>query len=98
MSSQGRIGMGELPPPLYSPPRVGKIMPVRTLIIVLLAVAAIAGCGRRGSLEAPGAAPSTSSAAPTSNVSPLDPGSVPATPEQRPIEPQQRRFFLDFLL
>ena len=72
-------------------------MPLRTLIIVLLALAALAGCGRRGSLEAPGAATSTS-AGPPSNVSPLDPGSLPATPEQHQLQPPRRRFFLDFLL
>jgi predicted small lipoprotein YifL len=73
-------------------------MPVRTLIIVLLAVAALAGCGRRGDLEAPGATTSTSAAPPT-NVSPLDPGSVPVTPQQQQLQPPpRRRFLLDFLL
>jgi predicted small lipoprotein YifL len=73
-------------------------MPIRALIIVLVTLAALAGCGRRGDLEAPGATTSTSTA-PPSNVSPLDPGSVPATPEQQPIEPPPRRhFILDYLL
>jgi predicted small lipoprotein YifL len=73
-------------------------MPVRTLIIVLLALAAVSGCGRRGSLQAPGAEPAVPGA-PTTNASPLDPGSlvVEAPPEQPP-PPARRRFFLDFLL
>ena len=72
-------------------------MPVRTLIIVLLALAALSGCGRRGGLEAPNAEPVTGTA--TTNASPLDPGSlvVEAPPEPAP-PPAQRRFFLDFLL
>ena len=74
-------------------------MPVRTLIIVLLAVAAVSGCGRRGSLQVPGAEPAAVAGAPTTNASPLDPGSlvVEAPPEQPP-PPARRRFFLDFLL
>ena len=74
-------------------------MPVRTLIIVLLTVAALAGCGRRGDLEAPGARPAEGAvAAPPTNVSPLDPGStvVPVAKDQQPAP--RRRFFLDFLL
>jgi predicted small lipoprotein YifL len=74
-------------------------MPVRTLIIVLLAVAALAGCGRRGPLEDPGVPPSAGAvAAPPTNVSPLDPGStvVPVPKEQQPAP--RRRFLLDFLL
>ena len=74
-------------------------MPVRTLIIVLLAVAALSGCGRRGSLEAPGAEPAAVAGGVTTNASPLDPGSlvVEAPPEPAP-PPAKRRFFLDFLL
>lgn len=72
-------------------------MPIRALIIVVVAIAALAGCGRRGDLEAPGATTSTS-IAPPSNVSPLDPGSVPAPPEQQVQPPPQRRFILDYLL
>ena len=75
-------------------------MPVRTLIIVVLAAAVLAGCGRRGALEDPGVPPSAGAvAAPVTNVSPLDPGStvVPVPKEQQPAAPR-RRFFLDFLL
>ena len=56
-------------------------MPVRTLIIVLLAVAALAGCGRRGALEEPGADASRRSTPrrPT-GTSPLDPGAAPVDP------------------
>jgi predicted small lipoprotein YifL len=76
-------------------------MPLRTLIIILLAAAALSGCGRRGSLEAPGEpSPRAGSyGAPPADVSPLDPGSVPATPEQQQLQPPpRRRYFLDFLL
>jgi len=77
-------------------------MPLRTLIIVLLAVVALAGCGRRGNLEPPGGQPAAAAGpygAPVTDVSPLDPGSVPALPEQRQIQPPpRRRFFLDYLL
>ena len=52
-------------------------MPIRTLIIVLLALAALAGCGRRGDLEPPGgtsAAGQAGSRRPPARISPLDPG------------------------
>jgi predicted small lipoprotein YifL len=72
-------------------------MPVRTLIIVLLALAALTGCGRRGAPEAPSAEPLMGAA--TTNTSPLDPGSlVVAPPPEQPAPPAKRRFFLDFLL
>ena len=78
-------------------------MPIRTLIILALAVAAISGCGRRGDLEPPGA-PVADDTAPVSlldGISPLDPGAPAATAVQPQLEPApepQRRFFLDFLL
>jgi len=73
-------------------------MPIRALIIVVVAVAALAGCGRRGDLEPPGTT-GTTSAAPPINVSPLDPGSEPALPEQNQLQPPpRRRFILDYLL
>jgi predicted small lipoprotein YifL len=74
-------------------------MPVRTLIIVLLAVAALAGCGRRGPLEAPDTRPDAGVvAAPPTNVSPLDPGSTVVPVPREPQVAPRRRFFLDFLL
>ena len=74
-------------------------MPVRTLIIVVLAVAALAGCGRRGDLEAPGARPAAGAvAAPPTNVSPLDPGSTVVPVPKEPQLAPRRHFFLDFLL
>lgn len=80
-------------------------MPVRTLIVVLLAVAALTGCGRRGGLEEPGAATvgeSTTPAPAGSGTSPLDPGAPAAPPAVIPEPDRQpapkRRFFLDFLL
>ena len=66
-------------------------MPIRTLIIVVLAAAVVSGCGRRGPLEAPGA--SVVEPAPAAGA--LD-APAPAAPPPEP-EPQ-RRFFLDFLL
>lgn len=87
-------------------------MPIRTLIVVLLALVAVSGCGRRGSLQLPDTAATAqpASTAPASAVSPLDPGSSPATddvipaapppvPDEEPAPaPQKKRFFLDFLL
>jgi predicted small lipoprotein YifL len=76
-------------------------MPVRTLIIVLLAVAALSGCGRRGALEEPGARPAATAetAVQADDTSPLDPGAPAiAAPEVQPTPPPRRRFFLDFLL
>lgn len=85
-------------------------MPIRTLIIVILAVAALTACGRRGDLEPPGAAAVDEGAPaqlPADGISPLDPGSEPLdsdsqpvgeAPETPPPTPQSRRFFLDFLL
>jgi hypothetical protein len=82
-------------------------MPVRALILILIATVAVSGCGRRGSLEEPRSAGAVSAdgAVPAgAGVSPLDPGSNPpgaapattATPQQQPAP--RRRFFLDFLL
>src|SRR5262245_32022494 len=75
-------------------------MALRTLIIVLLAVAALSGCGRRGNLEVPGeSTPAPSLYGAPLDVSPLDPGSVPAPPGQQELRPPaRRRFFLAFLL
>jgi len=76
-------------------------MPIRTLIILLLAAAAASGCGRRGNLEAPGAAvaeDSTARALPSDGISPLDPGSSAAAEQAEPVPAPRRRFFLDFLL
>jgi predicted small lipoprotein YifL len=86
-------------------------MPIRTLIIVVLAVTALAACGRRGDLEPPGAAVAEENAPaqalPDDGVSPLDPGSealvtdtgsLGEAPEPQPIPPKNRPFFLDFLL
>jgi predicted small lipoprotein YifL len=77
-------------------------MPIRTMLIILLAAAILAGCGRRGSLEAPGAVATEQSAVPLApdGISPLDPGSnaFGAEDEPLPTSPPQRRFLLDFLL
>jgi len=81
-------------------------MPIRALILILLAALAVSGCGRRGSLEEPasvGAVSDDAAGAAGTGVSPLDPGSRPpgaapaatATPQQ---PAPRRRFFLDFLL
>ncbi len=78
-------------------------MPRRTLVIALIAVLALAGCGRRGSLDAPGATPAATApqteAAPGSGLSPLDPGSdsdgKATTP---PAKSPQKHFILDFLI
>ena len=77
-------------------------MPIRSLIIVILAVAALTGCGRRGPLEDPGVAPvadaATTPAPAGTGISPLDPG-APAVIQEPAAEPvPKRRFFLDFLL
>ena len=77
-------------------------MPLRILILVLLALTAVSGCGRRGPLEAPGAEPAAATdAAPVGyGISPLDPGApAVAPPPQQQLEPApRRRFLLDFLL
>jgi predicted small lipoprotein YifL len=78
-------------------------MPIRTLIVILLALAVVSGCGRRGSLESPGATASTpsTSTAPATAISPLDPGSPPTTNDVTPPTPAEapkKRFLLDFLL
>ncbi len=63
-------------------------MQVRALIIILLATAALAGCGRYGPLEDPPAKP----VAPASQTAP---DQAPAPP---PAPPQRHHFLLDFLL
>jgi predicted small lipoprotein YifL len=80
-------------------------MPTRALIILLVAVAALGGCGRRGALQAPhiekSAVPAAADevAGPSEGVSPLDPGSS-GTGEKvvPPKANKDRHFFLDFLL
>lgn len=86
-------------------------MPIRTLIIVVVAAALVAGCGRRGALEAPDGPDATltpgiaeTSLAPGSDLpaEELDAaeGGVPLADTQVNEEPVPRkgRFFLDFLL
>ena len=77
-------------------------MLVRNLIIVILAVAALTGCGRRGPLEDPGVAPAVDAMATPApagtGVSPLDPGAPAVIQEPAPEPSPKRRFFLDFLL
>ncbi len=81
-------------------------MPIRTLAIILIATTALAGCGRRGSLEAPGEAEAVSSlAAQTTSpipgepllTGPVSPGAQ-EPPRAAPATAPQRRFVLDFLL
>ena len=77
-------------------------MPIRVLIIAVLAMAVVAGCGRRGALEAPPSAAAVAPAQPLPDggVSPLDPGSdaLGASAAPPPPPASKRRFFLDFLL
>jgi predicted small lipoprotein YifL len=75
-------------------------MPIRTLIILLLAASALVGCGRRGDLEPPNAVTQTKGdkAPPASGISPLDPGSDSAEPPPPPAEAPKKHFFLDFLI
>jgi predicted small lipoprotein YifL len=73
-------------------------MPVRSLIILLVAAAVLSGCGRRGPLEDPGE-PAAATPAPAGiGTSPLDPG-APTDIQEPAAQPAPRRqFFLDFLL
>jgi predicted small lipoprotein YifL len=66
-------------------------MSIRTLIILLAAVAALAACGRRGDLQPPGT--------PETTAIPAEP-MLRAEPAQAPPEPPppERRFFLDPLI
>jgi hypothetical protein len=75
-------------------------MPFRLLIPVLVAVAVLSGCGRRGALEEPGgpAVAPTSPAPAGTGTSPLDPGAPSVIPEPEVQSAPKRRFFLDFLL
>jgi predicted small lipoprotein YifL len=87
----------------YSRDRAGELMTIRTFIILLLAVSAVSGCGRRGPLERPEGPETT--LAPEATLAPAEPDSgfseflpTPEDPEAPPPPPPQRRFFLDFLL
>lgn len=76
-------------------------MSFRVVVIVLLAVAALSACGRRGSLEEPGTPSTGTVTAPAGGgISPLDPGApaVAGPPQSAPQAAPKRRFFLDFLL
>jgi predicted small lipoprotein YifL len=100
MKSPVRIGVRESGALRYSGAPLGKFMPVRSLIIVLLVAAALTGCGRRGGLEERGVAPAaaTSPAPAGTGASPLDPGAPGVIQEPAPPLAPKRRFFLDFLL
>jgi predicted small lipoprotein YifL len=81
-------------------------MPRRTLVIALVALLALAACGRRGDLEPPGATTKAAPAAvatpapPGGGISPLDPGSTGNAEAVTAPPPKDapKRFFLDFLL
>jgi predicted small lipoprotein YifL len=74
-------------------------MPIRTLILVALVAAALAGCGRRGALETPGEPETTLAPGGGSAAYTLDAASPGAQEREREQPPApQRRFFLDFLL
>jgi predicted small lipoprotein YifL len=75
-------------------------MPIRPLIIIVLAALLLGGCGRKGSLEEPGAADAATLPAVADDV-------VPANAEaeaneaggvESPPPAPARRFPLDFLL
>ena len=78
-------------------------MPLRILILALIAATALTGCGRRGSLEAPGEPETVAAPAPLE-----PPGSTPAAataspgatepPETAPVGAPERHFFLDPLI
>lgn len=84
-------------------------MPTRTLLILLIGLAALAGCGRRGDLEAPDVIP-----LPQGSVAPVptDPVPVPGegtgldtqsagsqvAGETRPVGAPEKPFILDGLL
>jgi predicted small lipoprotein YifL len=73
--------------------RMGGPMLIRSLLVLTLAATAVAGCGRRGSLEAPGEAQAV--AAPIAG-SP-SPGAIEPQPA-RPAAAPERRFLLDPLI
>ena len=75
-------------------------MPVRTLIIVLLAGSPRSpAAGGAESSSRPAHRLSPPPAPPATDVSPLDPGSIPDVPAQQQLQPPpRRRSFLDFLL
>jgi predicted small lipoprotein YifL len=71
---------------------------LKTPALALMLALALAGCGRKGPLEAPSAAlPSTDAKAATESPSltPIPKQSTPASPKQ---EVPQKPFFLDFIL
>jgi predicted small lipoprotein YifL len=73
-------------------------MPFRTLVIAALAIAALAGCGRRGALEPPGEPQTT--VVPSADVvlsSSASPGTL-EPPRAKPIAAPDRPFILDPLI
>ena len=69
-------------------------MPHRTALILLLAAFAVAGCGRKGSLEDPGSAPVADSMLPDTVLGTI---ARPATPKE-PTPPLDKPFVLDPLI
>ena len=75
-------------------------MPIRPLIIIVLAALLLGGCGRKGSLQEPGTPDAATLSATAEDVVPANAeaeANVPGGVESPPPAPP-RRFFLDFLL
>ncbi len=71
---------------------------LKTSALALMLALAVAGCGRKGPLEAPSTAVPVSEAVKPEDkvaITPLPKRSVPAAPQQ---EVPKKPFFLDFLL
>jgi hypothetical protein len=72
-------------------------MPIRSLIVLVLALAALSGCGRRGELEPAGTV--ETNAVPSSDASTaVPPGTVNLAPVMRHQNAPQRSFILDPLI
>jgi predicted small lipoprotein YifL len=71
---------------------------LRTVLILLAATMLLAGCGRRGGLEAPGSAVETEPLfAPEAILDDASPGAQDPEPQAQPDAPE-RRFILDPLI
>ncbi len=70
---------------------------MRAILILVLVGLALAGCGRRGELQAPGTVEPDPVVGPEAILSPASPGAT-QPPEARPEAAPEKRFILDPLI
>ena len=73
-------------------------MPIRFILIALIACVALAGCGRRGNLDAPGELQAEEAPFEQTLIEAAASPGATEPPETRPVDGPDRPFFLDPLI